>query len=167
MFSGILFDQVLYDFKARATVPKKQTQTSIGDISFWARRSSLCVPAGHVKRHHVENFDFHVFPFGWQLLEETEKEARLSEHWILKITEQDHLELKTLTQNFASAELLLLHRIQSKWMREHRNLHKLIASAKGTANSANIPQYQQQLRKLDNLIQMSILAISEALGFGG
>jgi len=102
-----------------------------------------------------------------QLLENTEKEAKLATQWILRITEQERLEAKTLTQNFNSSELFLLHRIQAKWMREYRSIQKQIADAKGTPNASNIRQFQKQLRKLDTFIQMSILAISEALGFGG
>jgi len=100
-----------------------------------------------------------------ELLKETENEARLSEHWVLKITEQDHLESKTLTQNFRAAELRLLHYIQAKWLREYRELSRSSAAAE---KGSFVRKNQQQLcRVLDNFIQMSILAISEALGFAG
>jgi hypothetical protein len=57
-----------------------------------------------------------------QLLNETEQEAQLTKKWILNINQQQELESKTLTQDFNSSELFLLHKIQSKFMSQFRQL---------------------------------------------
>jgi len=80
---------------------------------------------------------------------------------------------KTLKQDFNSSELFLLHKIQSKVMREYRATlaKKQALSADKTLKQEQIELEHKQLqRTLDNLsvyIQMTILAVSEALGFGG
>eukprot|EP01117_Protostelium_nocturnum_P012732 TRINITY_DN4701_c0_g1_i2.p1 TRINITY_DN4701_c0_g1~~TRINITY_DN4701_c0_g1_i2.p1 ORF type:complete len:1027 (+),score=335.62 TRINITY_DN4701_c0_g1_i2:233-3313(+) len=96
------------------------------------------------------------------ILEETESEAQLSIKWILTINQQEKLVSKTLTQDFESPELFLLHKIQSKWMDKYRKL-----SHEAKVNINRNKQIQEELRTLNLGIQMSILAISEALGFGG
>lgn len=96
------------------------------------------------------------------LLEETENEAQLAAKWILAITGQEALEQKTLSKDFNGPEVILLHKIQSEWMREYRELIQKIK-----ADSGNSKHLQQKLQRLSITIQMSILAISEALGFGG
>jgi len=98
------------------------------------------------------------------LLEDTEQEAKLAVKWILQITSQDNLELKTMTKNFHSAEIFLLHKIQSKWMSDHRELTQ---GGKQNPGSQTNKLVQQQINNLNTFIQISILAISEALGFGG
>ncbi|PRP81386.1 hypothetical protein PROFUN_11007, partial [Planoprotostelium fungivorum] len=94
------------------------------------------------------------------ILEETEAEAELSKSWILKINGQENLVSKTMTQDFNSPELYLLHKIQARWMSKYRQLQE-------KKTPANNRQTQTQLHQLNLGIQMSILAISEALGFGG
>jgi len=84
------------------------------------------------------------------LLDDTENEAQLTKKWILQINKQDRLESKTLTTDFEGAELTLLHKIQSKYLRKYRK-----------------ETNKEQLQQLDVKIQMSILAVSEALGFAG
>jgi len=84
------------------------------------------------------------------VVEDIEEEAQLSKKWILKITEQDQLKIK-YAKDTNSGRLFLLHKIQSYFLRIHRN---------GNFTS-------KQRVELENNIQLTILAISEALGFGG
>jgi len=98
------------------------------------------------------------------LLDETEREGKLSTGWILKIMNQEQLEAKTLTQEFHSTELYLLHKVQAHLMRKHRQLSERSTKAQ---DQKEIRAFQLQLQTLGIHIQMSILAISEALGFGG
>jgi phosphoenolpyruvate carboxylase len=90
------------------------------------------------------------------VFEEAEKEAQLTKHWILDIMDQDELQQKSLIlkKNVHSEELFLLHLIQSYYLRSYRKLQK---------ENGNT----QQLQALETYIQMTILAISEGLGFGG
>jgi hypothetical protein len=53
------------------------------------------------------------------LLEETESEGSLAKKWILAITKQDKLKLKMLDRDFDSPELVLLHKIQAKLLKEY------------------------------------------------
>jgi phosphoenolpyruvate carboxylase len=107
------------------------------------------------------------------VLNKSEHEAQLTREWILKISEQQTLTSKTLKQDFNSSELFLLHKIQSKLMREYRATlaKKQALSTDKTLKQEQIElEYKQLQRSLDNLsvyIQMTILAVSEALGFGG
>jgi len=95
-----------------------------------------------------------------KILEETEEEAERSKRWILTINGQDKLISKTMTQDFNSPELYVLHKIQARWMSKYRHLQE-------KKTHANNRKTQEQLSQLNLGIQMSILAISEALGFGG
>jgi len=92
-----------------------------------------------------------------ELLVETENEAELSKRWVLSINGQKALESKTMKQDFKSPELYLLHKIQAKWMSKYRTVQE---KKKGK-------QTQEELHTLNLGIQMTVLAISEALGFGG
>jgi len=90
------------------------------------------------------------------VFDEAEREAQLTKKWILDIMDQENLQQKSLIlkKNVNSEELFLLHLIQSYYLRSYRKLHK------GNGNT-------QQLQALETYIQMTILAISEGLGFGG
>jgi len=89
------------------------------------------------------------------VFEETEREALLTKKWILNIMDQEELIAKSLLlkKNVNSEELFLLHLIQSSFLRRYRQAMK-----KGDS---------QLLQTLQAPIQMTILAISEGLGFGG
>jgi phosphoenolpyruvate carboxylase len=89
------------------------------------------------------------------ILEMTHRESVLTTTWILGILEQEELQSKTLTQDFNSPELEVLHHIQARWL---------------TVAKDFVPGTRSKLvdeRKIGIYIQMSILAISEALGFAG
>jgi phosphoenolpyruvate carboxylase len=105
-----------------------------------------------------------------QVLDDTEREAQLTKKWILNINQQKELESKTLTQDFNSAELFLLHKIQSKYMSLFRQLtskKQHLLKYKTEQGDAEAKSLNAQLELLSIFIQMTILAISEALGFGG
>jgi len=89
------------------------------------------------------------------VFEETEREALLTKKWILNIMDQEELIAKSLLlkKNVNSEELFLLHLIQSSFLRRYRQAMK-----KGDSHL---------LQTLHSPIQMTILAISEGLGFGG
>jgi len=91
------------------------------------------------------------------VLEQTEKEAHLTAKWVLLINGQDKLFSKTLKHDWRSAELYLLHRIQSRFLKRYIEVAQLPKSPENTEN----------LRMLNVYVQISILAISEGLGFGG
>lgn len=90
-----------------------------------------------------------------EIFEETEREAELTKQWILDIMDQDELIAKSLIlkKNVNSEELFLLHLIQSTFLKAYR-----VAQKKGD---------NQTMQDLQAPIQMTILAISEGLGFGG
>ena len=69
-----------------------------------------------------------------------------------------------MAQDFNSNELQLLHKIQSLYMRNYRVIQSKIAKE---TDQRQTRIYQQKLSTLNLYIQMTILAISEALGFGG
>lgn len=90
------------------------------------------------------------------ILDLTHREAELTTKWVLDILQQDKLELKTLTQDFNAPELEVLHYIQARFLDK--------------AKDSSAPSSRAKLvgeRKLGPCIQMTILAISEALGFAG
>eukprot|EP01125_Pyxidicula_operculata_P016577 TRINITY_DN5721_c0_g1_i2.p2 TRINITY_DN5721_c0_g1~~TRINITY_DN5721_c0_g1_i2.p2 ORF type:complete len:518 (+),score=118.38 TRINITY_DN5721_c0_g1_i2:1937-3490(+) len=87
------------------------------------------------------------------IFEDTEEEAALSKKWVLAILQQEELVNKHWKKNMRSPELFLLHRIQSHYL-------KIYNQTSGSASS-------KQLDSLDTHIQMTILSISEGLGFGG
>eukprot|EP01119_Soliformovum_irregulare_P009646 TRINITY_DN2317_c0_g1_i2.p1 TRINITY_DN2317_c0_g1~~TRINITY_DN2317_c0_g1_i2.p1 ORF type:complete len:1133 (+),score=361.12 TRINITY_DN2317_c0_g1_i2:259-3399(+) len=105
-------------------------------------------------RRIVQDYTRDATPEQQRVLAETQVEAELASLWILKINKQADLKSKTLATNFHSLELDLLHRIQRKFLDDH------------FAKQKN-PNEAAELRKLDTYIQMTILAISEALGFAG
>eukprot|EP01126_Amoeba_proteus_P052600 TRINITY_DN6367_c0_g1_i5.p1 TRINITY_DN6367_c0_g1~~TRINITY_DN6367_c0_g1_i5.p1 ORF type:complete len:1025 (+),score=205.87 TRINITY_DN6367_c0_g1_i5:375-3449(+) len=88
------------------------------------------------------------------LMEESEREAQLTKSWILKISKQDKLQSKGLKKNVLHPSLFLLHVIQSLFLLTYRKALK-----------ANVST--TTLRNLETYIQLTILAISEGLGFGG
>jgi len=90
-----------------------------------------------------------------QILDMTHKEALLARSWVLDILEQDELVPKTLTIDFNSPELEVLHHIQAHWL---------------TIAKDFVPGSRSKVvdeRKVGVYIQLCILAISEALGFAG
>lgn len=92
-----------------------------------------------------------------KILDMTHREGELTQKWILAILNQTELESKTLTTDFHSAELGVLHYIQAKFL----------AQAAALANSREARIKPSDTTKLGIYIQMTILAISEALGFAG
>ena len=92
-----------------------------------------------------------------ELLDLTHREAELTKKWILTILQQTTLVPKTLTQDFESPELEVLHHIQAKFL----------SKAKSSSSLHGSRAKQTEERKLGVYIQMTILAISEALGFAG
>jgi len=93
-----------------------------------------------------------------ELLNQTEKEAQLARSWVLNINQQNELENKSSFLAHSGPELYLLHKIQYKFLQQYPTL----LSVKPTTK-----QLREQLNNLNDCIQMTILAISEALGFGG
>lgn len=91
------------------------------------------------------------------ILEQTEREAQLTSKWLLLINGQDKLFSKTLKTDWRSGDLYLLHKIQSRFLKRYIEVSKLPKSHETT----------DQLRRISVYIQISILAISEGLGFGG
>jgi hypothetical protein len=89
-----------------------------------------------------------------QVLELTENEAELTKEWVLKIQEKESLTRHL--KEFNSTELELLHKIQSRFLRKFAAL-----SEKKNQES------RKELSKLSQYVQMTILAVSEGLGFGG
>eukprot|EP01127_Copromyxa_protea_P017640 TRINITY_DN5407_c0_g1_i1.p1 TRINITY_DN5407_c0_g1~~TRINITY_DN5407_c0_g1_i1.p1 ORF type:complete len:1205 (-),score=266.29 TRINITY_DN5407_c0_g1_i1:52-3405(-) len=88
------------------------------------------------------------------VIEDTEREANLTKEWILKIMGQDKLVNKNVKKSVFSPEMFLLHCIQSRFLKLYRDMKKEGASF-------------QELNKVETYIQLTILAISEGLGFGG
>jgi len=108
----------------------------------------------------VDNYVQEATPEERSVLEETEAEAQLTKKWVLLINEQDTLQMKTLRQNFHSPELTLLHKIQCLFLQEYRRLHAIPTDKKTPADKLKLTNLSYQ-------IQMTILAVSEALGFAG
>lgn len=94
-----------------------------------------------------------------KLLDVTEEESRLTAAWVLRITGQTELELKMLNRDFHSTELNLLHKIQAKFLKDYQQQY-------GTVKGS-IARPTQEQQDLESAVQMSILAISQALGFAG
>jgi hypothetical protein len=61
------------------------------------------------------------------VLDDTEAEAQLTKKWILSINQQTELVSKTLTTDFNSPELLLLHKIQSKFLHQYMDLSQVLS----------------------------------------
>jgi len=90
------------------------------------------------------------------ILNMTHEEAELTKACILEIMQQKELESKTLKQDFRSAELEILHRVQCKFLKEYNELESKCLGKSGTESIES---------QVDVYVQMTILAISEALGF--
>jgi len=101
----------------------------------------------------IDDYSELATPEEKSILELTEKEAQITKQWILSINGQTEMQSKTITTNWNTPELLLLHKIQSKFLKAYRQLQS--------------PKDNQKIQQLGVYIQMTILAISEALGFGG
>lgn len=86
-----------------------------------------------------------------KVLEDPQIEAKLTKEWILKITNQDRLISKVIKKDFDSPELLILHKIQSRFLEKYHQLKKS----------------GEKTKQIQIFLQMTILATSEALGFGG
>lgn len=106
----------------------------------------------------VDDYTALATPEEKKLLDITEQESKLASSWILRITGQQTLELKMLNRDFHSVELSLLHKIQAKFLRDYQTKF-------GAAKSVGKPSEEQQL--MEAAVQMSILAIAQALGFAG
>jgi len=91
------------------------------------------------------------------ILAQTENEAQLTTKWVLLIAGQEKLTSKTLKHDWKSSELYLMHKIQSRFLK-----HFIAAS-----QLPKSPPTTQLLSRLSVYVQISILAISEGLGFGG
>jgi len=89
------------------------------------------------------------------VFEDSETEAKLTKKWILDIMDQDELTPKSmlLKRSVQSEELYLVHLIQSHFLRIYPRVKK-----------SGDPK---EIETLETYIQMTILAISEGLGFGG
>lgn len=59
------------------------------------------------------------------VLDDTEVEAQLTKKWILSINQQTELVSKTLTTDFNSPELSLLHKMQSKFLHQYMDLSQV------------------------------------------
>jgi phosphoenolpyruvate carboxylase len=105
----------------------------------------------------IDDYTESATPEEKKLLSITEEESRLTAAWVLRITGQSELELKMINRDFNSVELTILHKIQAKFLKDYQ---KLVA-----AKTAGRPSFEQQ--ELEAAVQMSILAISQALGFAG
>jgi len=68
----------------------------------------------------VDSYCQDATPEERQLLDTTESEAQLTRKWVLAITKQPNLELKMLYRNFNSPDLILLHKIQARWLNDYR-----------------------------------------------
>lgn len=90
-----------------------------------------------------------------KILNLTHQEADLTTKWVLDILQQEKLESKTLTQDFNAPELEVLHHIQAHFLGKAKEI------------APNSRSKLTDERKLGVYIQMTILAISEALGFAG
>jgi len=93
-----------------------------------------------------------------KILNMTHEEAELTKDCILQIMQQKVLVSKTLRQDFRSSELGILHRAQCKFLREYKELESKCLGKSGTESIES---------QVDVYVQMTILAISEALGFAG
>jgi phosphoenolpyruvate carboxylase len=107
----------------------------------------------------IDDYAEHASAEEKALLAETEEEASLAKKWVLSITKQSELQLKMLVRDFHSPELVLLHKIQAKLLKEYMSKY-------GNAKSQGLHPTKDQ-QELETHVQMSILAISEALGFAG
>jgi len=87
-----------------------------------------------------------------KVLMDIEEEAERTTKWVLSISKQKILRNK-YGKNTFNARLFLLHKIQSYLLKRYRK-EKDTMTAKMRS-------------ELDKYIQISILAISEGLGFGG
>jgi phosphoenolpyruvate carboxylase len=96
-----------------------------------------------------------------RVLRQTEAEAALTQKWVLLISQQKALEQKTINVNFNTPQLRLLHVIQNRLLSQYRSLN---LNQKGFVTD---PTQRQIQKRLEECVQMTILAISEALGFGG
>eukprot|EP01121_Diplochlamys_sp_Union-15-3_P017774 TRINITY_DN632_c0_g2_i1.p1 TRINITY_DN632_c0_g2~~TRINITY_DN632_c0_g2_i1.p1 ORF type:complete len:370 (-),score=68.75 TRINITY_DN632_c0_g2_i1:450-1559(-) len=142
---------LLNDLKTRGvTVLKviKEMYTSYAPFrySLQNKESSLVIRSKKI----VDDYTRRASTEEKQVLEHSEREAELTKKWIMNIMEEKELHSKMLSNDFNSPELALLHKIQVKFLEEYK-----------TESNKN------KLRELQVYIQMTILAISEALGFGG
>jgi len=100
----------------------------------------------------VDMYTTDASPDEKKVLQSIETEAQLTVKWVLAISEQKQL-INKYSKDTKDARLFLLHKIQSY-------LLKLYRKEKDTMSS-------KAREELDKYIQISILAISEGLGFGG
>jgi len=87
-----------------------------------------------------------------KVIKAIETEAQLTGKWVLAISEQTSLKNK-FAKDTNNPRLFLLHKIQSYLLHLYRNEKDTMSGAKR--------------EELDRYIQLTILAISEGLGFGG
>eukprot|EP01087_Luapelamoeba_hula_P018107 TRINITY_DN5792_c0_g1_i1.p1 TRINITY_DN5792_c0_g1~~TRINITY_DN5792_c0_g1_i1.p1 ORF type:complete len:1167 (-),score=167.95 TRINITY_DN5792_c0_g1_i1:77-3277(-) len=97
------------------------------------------------------------------ILEYTEAEAVLATRWVLAISKQTQLSSKTMLQDWRSPELYLLHKIQSRFLQRYREIESARKKTGGQRPRAEL----ESLDRLRVYIQLTVLAVSEALGFGG
>ena len=115
------------------------------------KEAALCIRSGRIVNLYCTN----ATPEEKAILTMTEREAQLTTKWLLDILQQDHLEPKTFMHDFKSPELEILHHIQARFLKIARDF------TPGTRSKL------VDERKVAVYIQMTILAISEALGFAG
>jgi len=94
------------------------------------------------------------------LLQDSEDEAQLTRDWILKINRRASMQVHSMKKDFNSSELYILHKIQARFLRNYR---ALTGKSSGSWSSSK----SRELTLLTVFCQMSILAISEGIGFGG
>jgi len=93
-----------------------------------------------------------------EVLQNIEAEADLTTKWILAISKATTPKNK-YAKSTDNPRLVLLHKIQSHYLRLYRN-----TQVKMSTHDKMITKEQNEL---SNYIQLTILAISEGLGFGG
>jgi len=91
-----------------------------------------------------------------RVLTDTEEEAQKTKNWLLKIVDANKFSQKQIHRNYGSIELLVLHKIQSRMLEGYN-----------TYVQEGKQMHRKELSDLSVYLQMTILAISEALGFGG
>jgi len=116
------------------------------------KESSLLVRNYRISKLYMRNASAKEL----ELLETTEKEAKITRKWVLSIMGQSDLFNKTIKISYKTPELEVLHRIQAKFMQDFAKIKNLTDSTS-----------RSKAREYSTWIQMTILAISEGLGFGG
>jgi phosphoenolpyruvate carboxylase len=137
-------------------------------ISMDNKATSLLVRNNRVVQQHVR----HATKQEKDLLAMTEAEAELTRGWLHRIrcavggiSSPPPMVRAGVHRNWEAPELYLLQMIQIKWLQQNVQLSS--KEYRSALPPGELPTLPEKIDRLHKLVQMSILAVSEALGFAG